>query len=180
MKQLLEDLEVAEPTYSDIGATLGGKRPDGFRHDHYETELGIGTETFQRAVAGLQTWEAHRLPGMQIFPSHQKIRTGATVVVTLGTPLAALAAPCRIVGVIDGPTRWGFAYGTLPGHPEQGEESFVVSMSSDQTVHFEIEAFSRPGDPLVRLSGPIGRGIQRGSTGGYLRALKRFVEETAD
>ena len=96
---------------------------------------------------------------------------------TLGTPIAALAAPCRIVGVIDGQTRWGFAYGTLPGHPEQGEESFAVSMSADRTVRFEIEAFSRPGDPIVRLSGPIGRGIQRGGTRSYLSALRRFVED---
>ena len=36
--------------------------------------------------------------------------------------------------------------------------------------------FSRPGDPLVRLSGPIGRGFQKGGTGGYLGALKRFVD----
>jgi len=173
---MVEDLESAAPTYSDIGATLAGKRPAGFHHDHYETVLGNGPETLQRAVTGLKAWEAHRLPGMRVFPSDQEIHTGATVVVTLGTPVVALAAPCRIVSVIDGQTRWGFAYGTLPGHPEQGEEAFVVSMSPDETVRFEIEAFSRPGDPLVRLSGPIGRGIQKGGTGGYLRALKRFVD----
>ena len=56
----------------------------------------------------------------------------------------------------------GFAYGTLPGHPENGEEAFVVSMSPDQVVRFEIQAFSRPGGPLVRLVGPIGRGMPEG------------------
>ena len=94
---------------------------------------------------------------------------------TLGTPVVALAAPCRIVGLIDEPTRWGFAYGTLPGHPEQGEEAFVVSMS-DESVRFDIMAFSRPGDSVVRLSGPIGRGVQRAGTKAYLRALRQFVE----
>jgi uncharacterized protein (UPF0548 family) len=180
LKQMVEDLEGAEPTYSDIGATLTGKRPDGFHHDHYETVLGNGPETFRRAVTGLKTWEAHRLPGVRVFPDDLEIRTPATVVLTLGTPVVALVAPCRIVSVIDEETRWGFAYGTLPGHPEQGEEAFVVSMSPDQTVRFEIEAFSRPGDPVVRLSGPIGRSIQKVGTGGYLRALKRFVDEDAD
>ena len=177
MKHLVEDLETAEPTHSDIGATLAGTYPEGFHHDRYEAVLGHGPQALQRAVTGLKTWEAHRLPGMQVYPRDQEIRTGATVVVTLGTPIAALAAPCRIVGVIDGQTRWGFAYGTLPGHPEQGEESFAVSIAADGTVRFKIEAFSRPSDPLVRLSGPIGRGIQRGGTGSYLRALKRFVDE---
>jgi uncharacterized protein (UPF0548 family) len=180
MEKLVEDLEREEPTYSDIGGTLAGKRPDGFHHDHFEIVLGHGPAMFQRAVSGLKSWEAHRLPGMRVFPDHLEIRTGATVVVTVGTPIVALAAPCRIVGVIDGQTRWGFAYGTLPGHPEQGEESFAVSIAPDEAVRFEIAAFSRPGDPLVRLSGPIGRGVQRGGTGAYLRALKRFVDGDAD
>jgi uncharacterized protein (UPF0548 family) len=180
MKLMLEALESAEPTYDDIGATLAGKQPAGFHHDHFETVLGTGPEVFQRAVTGLRTWEAHRLPGLRVFPDAQEIRPGATVVLTLGTPVIALVAPCRIVSVIDGQTRWGFAYGTLPGHPEQGEEAFSVSISPDQTVRFEIVAFSRPGDPFVRLSGPIGRGMQRGGTGGYLRALKRFVDEEND
>jgi uncharacterized protein (UPF0548 family) len=177
MGRLVENLERAQPTYSDIGATLAGKRPAGFHHDRYEAVLGQGPEAFGRAVTGLKAWKAHRLPGMRVFPDAQEIRSGATVVVTVGTPLAAIAVPCRIVGVIDGQTRWGFAYGTLPGHPEQGEESFAVSMTPDGDVLFEIEAFSRPADLLARLSGPIGRGMQRGGTGAYLGALKRFVEE---
>lgn len=180
MEQLVEGLKRAEPTYTDIGATLAETRPVGFHHDRYETLLGQGPETFRRAVTGLKTWKAHRLPGMRVFPDDQAISTGATVVVTLGTPIVALAVPCRIVSVVDEQTRWGFAYGTLPGHPEQGEEAFVVSMSTDQNVRFEIEAFSRPGDPLVRLSGPIGRSIQKGGSSGYLRALQRFVDEDVD
>jgi uncharacterized protein (UPF0548 family) len=180
MARLVDGLKSAEPTYSDIGATLAGKRPEGFHHDSNQAELGHGPQIFERAVTGLKTWKAHRLPGMGVFPDGQEILTGATVVVTLGTPIVALAVPCRIVSVIDGQTRWGFAYGTLPGHPEQGEEAFIVSITPDQSVRFEIEAFSRPGDPLVRLSGPIGRGIQKGGTAGYLRALKRFVDEEAD
>ncbi len=180
MRQMVEDLEGAAPTYSEIGATLTGKRPEGYHHDHSEIVLGQGPGKFQRAVTGLKTWKAHRLPGMGIFPGDQAIRTAATVIVTLGTPIMALAVPCRIVAVIDGQTRWGFAYGTLPGHPEQGEEAFAISVAPDQTVRFEIEAFSRPGDPLVRLSGPIGRGIQMGGTRGYLWALKRFVDQAID
>lgn len=182
VKRWLEVLESAAPTYRDIGATLAGRKPEGFHHDRYEAALGQGVEAFERAVTGLETWKAHRLPGMQVFPLDREIRTGATSLVTVGTTFAALAAPCRIVGVVDGQTRWGFAYGTLPGHPEQGEESFAVSLAPDGAVHFEVEVFSRPADPLVRLSGPIGRGVQRAGTGAYLQALRRFVEspETSD
>ena len=177
MEHLVEVLEEAEPTYADIGGTLAGVRPEGFHHDSYETLLGHGPGVFERAVKGLKTWEAHRMPGIRVFPEDREITTGATIVVTLGTPFVALAVPCRIVTVMDGQVRWGFAYGTLPGHPEQGEEAFVVSIAPDESVRFEITAFSRPADPLVRLSGPIGRGFQMGGTKGYLRALRRYVDQ---
>ena len=98
------------------------------------------------------------------------------MVVVLGVRSLALAAPCRIVGVTDGPDRWGFAYGTLPGHPEQGEEAFIVSMADDGDVRFEIRAFSRPGDPLIRMLGPLARSVQAWGTRGYLRSLGRYVD----
>jgi len=176
MGRLVDQLQQAQPTYADIGATLDGVSPNGFHHDHYETVLGHGPETFERAVNGLKPWKAHRVPGIRVFPSEEEIQSGVTVLVTLGTKLLALAAPCRVVRVIDELDQWGFAYGTLPGHPEQGEEAFVVSTSPDETVRFDIVAFSRPGDSVVRLSGPIGRGVQRVGTKGYLRALRQFVE----
>ena len=82
-------------------------------------------EAFRTRRDGPQDLEGASPPGHGgVFPGAQEILTGATVVVTLGTPIVALAVPCRIVSVIDGQTRWGFAYGTLPGHPEQGEEAF--------------------------------------------------------
>lgn len=179
MLQLVESLDQCEPTYAEIGATLDGLLPEGFHHDRYERSLGRGTDTFQRAVHGLRTWKAHQLPGVRVFPVKANIESGASVVVTLGTPYLALAAPCRIVRVVDSPTQWGFAYGTLPDHPEQGEEAFIVSTSGDETVQFKIIAFSRPGDPLVRLSGPVGRGIQKCGPRGYLRALRRYVGREA-
>jgi uncharacterized protein (UPF0548 family) len=179
MDRLVTSLRGTQPTYTDVGATLAGIEPEGFHHDRYEILLGRGTETFRRAVTGLRGWKAHAGPGVRVFPHEEVIAAGATVVVTLGTPFLALAAPCRIVGVLDEQAQWGFAYGTLPGHPEKGEEAFVVSISPDETVHFEIVAFSRPADLLVRLSGPLGTGIQKGGTNSYLRALRRFVRRGA-
>ena len=40
--------------------------------------------------------------------------------------LGPVTAPCRVVYVVDEPDRRGFAYGTLTGHPESGEELFTV------------------------------------------------------
>jgi uncharacterized protein (UPF0548 family) len=173
--RLVEALRCAEPTYADIGGTLVGKRPAGYRHLHRTAVVGHGSAAFHRAAKGLQSWQAHRQPGMRVLPGDAVIRPGATVVVTMGSPVIALAAPCRIIAVVDESSRWGFAYGTLPGHPEQGEEAFVTSLSDEGVVRFEITAFSRPGERIVRLAGPVGRGMQRAGTRGYLRALKRFV-----
>jgi len=175
MERLVASLRDARPTYFDIGASMVFLQPEDFHHHRYQIVLGRGTEAFYRAVSGLKGWKAHTALGIRVFPQDEEIRTGATVVVTLGAPFLALAAPCRIVGVINEQTRWGFAYGTLPGHPEEGEEAFVVSISPDETVLFEIVAFSRPGDPLVRLAGPFGRAIQKRGTNGYLRALQHYV-----
>ncbi|MGO9880698.1 MAG: DUF1990 family protein [Acidimicrobiales bacterium] len=174
--QLIEALGRPEPTYEQTGAALTGELPVGFRHDHYSALLGRGENTFRRAVEGLQTWQAHRLPFVRVVPNGAEIRSGATVIVLLGPSRLAIAAPCRIVAVVSEPSRWGFAYGSLPGHPEQGEEAFVVSITEDGTVLFEVTAFSRPTDFLLRLSGPLGRALQQRGSRGYLRALRRFVE----
>jgi uncharacterized protein (UPF0548 family) len=177
INRLLATSVDAEPTYSECGATLRGERPPGYRHDSYEADLGKGRAAFLRALIGLQTWKGHRVPGIDVFPHSTPIEPGATVVVTLGTPWLALAAPCRIVRVLDEPNRWGFAYGTLPGHPEQGEESFVVSIGGDDAVRFRVTAFSRPGERIARLAGPVARAVQTAGTNGYLKALQRFVNQ---
>jgi uncharacterized protein (UPF0548 family) len=172
--RLLGKQRNAQPTYTDVGASLRGTLPAGFHHDHYETILGTGGEIFECAKQGLQDWEAHKVRGVHVLPEQTLIRPGATVIVTMG-PGIALAAPCRIVEVVEEPRRWAFAYGTLPGHPEQGEEAFVLTRADDESVRFEIHAFSRPADTLVRLAGPLGRRIQRSGTNGYLTALQKFV-----
>ena len=145
------------------------------RHDNYEAGLGIGRTVFQRASRGLQTWRGHQVPEVDVLPHDTPVEPGATVVVT---PWLAVAAPCRIVAVLDEPKRWGFAYGTLPGHPEQGEEAFVVSIGDDEAVRFRITAFSRPGERITRLAGPVGRAVQTAGTNGYLKALQRFVNKS--
>jgi uncharacterized protein (UPF0548 family) len=176
MERHVDAARASEPTFGDIGATLEGRAPDGFRIARDEILLGHGPVVFARAVQGLQQWEAHRLTGVNVFPKGAPVRSGETVVVTLGSPFLALAAPCRIVRVLDDVGQWGFAYGTLPGHPERGEESFVVTMASDESVRFTIGSLSRPGDRIVGFAGPFARGIQVLATKGYLRALHRHVE----
>jgi uncharacterized protein (UPF0548 family) len=78
--------------------------------------------------------------------------------------------------VVDEPTGFGFVYATLPDHPEQGYESFVVG-EVDGEVVFEIDAVSRPGIPLVRLGAPVTRVLQRRASAAYLEGLRSWVDE---
>jgi uncharacterized protein (UPF0548 family) len=163
------------PTYSEIGRSLEPEPfPEGYRSDQYEATLGTGAVVFERATQGLRAWRAHRLRGLSVYPAQAPVEEGATVLVCMGIGLV-LPSPCRIVKVLNEPDRRGFAYGTLPGHPEQGEEVFLVSQDSSGAVHFEIRAFSRPANRLVELSGPFGRAVQRSATEGYLASLRRYV-----
>ncbi len=75
----------------------------------------------------------------------------------------------------DEPDRCGFAYGTLPGHPESGEEAFLV-LRDEGTVRLRISAYSRPGKLTTRLAGPLGRRFQQLMTRRYADALRRELE----
>ena len=164
-----------EPTYREIGATASDEMPAGYRHDEYSTDLGRGDDVLARARHGLETWRAHTGAGLAVHPPDAPLEVGTTLLVVAPAGPLRVSVPCRIVSVVDEPGRFGFAYGTLPGHPEQGEESFVCETGADGVVRFHIRAFSRPHDPLARLGAPISRFIQVRTTRAYLRAMESFV-----
>jgi uncharacterized protein (UPF0548 family) len=112
----------------------------------------------------------HRRAGLKV-DADGPVAEGRAAVLRLGIGRLVVKAPVRVVHLVDEPRRQGFAYGTLPGHPECGEESFVVEQLADGRVILEITAFSRPASRLARLSGPAGRWVQRRITERYLRAL---------
>lgn len=78
----------------------------------------------------------------------------------------------RVVLTVDEPTATGFAYGTLAGHPESGEESFIVRVDHDERVRLDIVAFSRPAIWYSRVGGPVTRMVQRAVIGRYLTVLR--------
>jgi uncharacterized protein (UPF0548 family) len=86
---------------------------------------------------------------------------------------------CRIVYVIDegGPVqRFGFAYGTLPGHVESGEERFLIEWDQgENSVWYDILAFSRPRHPLARLGYPFARLMQKRFARDSVKAMVRRV-----
>ena len=88
----------------------------------------------------------------------------------LGVGPLALRIPCRVIYVIDEPERSGFAYGTLPRHPESGEELFLLQRHEDGQIAFTITAFSKAASLPARLGGPTTRWLQKAMTSRYLAA----------
>lgn len=156
-------------TYPEVGATAA-ELPVGYQHMQASRAVGSGEGLFQECAETLMTWGVHHGAGLAVV-AEDSVRLGAEirVGVRLG-PLQAWA-PCRVVYVVDEPDRIGFAYGTLPGHPERGEESFLVSLGEDDSVRFDVTAFSRPARWFARLGGPVTGLIQREVTWRYLDAV---------
>ena len=67
----------------------------------------------------------------------------------------------------------GFAYATLPGHPERGVASFAVRLDARGRLQVHLEARSEPGLLLTRLGRPVARLFQRSLTRAALRRLTR-------
>ncbi len=99
---------------------------------------------------------------------------GAVAVLRLGRGVAAVDAPVRVVHLLDDTNQKGFAYGTLAGHPESGEEAFVVEIGDDGAVRFTITAFSRPARLFTRIAGPANRAVQSIVTKRYLRSMQEL------
>ncbi len=158
-------------TYSEVGATRAGDLPSGYGILRRSTVVGVGAQRFERAAHTVLRWEMHRRAGLTVRPSDDHVVEGAVAVVRVGTKRFGLDAPVRVVYVVNEPTRQGFAYGTLPGHPERGEEAFIVELREDGAVTLTISAFSQPATLLARLGGPVSRGIQSRVTNRYLQAV---------
>jgi uncharacterized protein (UPF0548 family) len=173
---LLANARESSLTYREVGASRDKELPTGYHHVRVRERIGDAT-AFDRAVLGLRTWAASEGAGLRIYPREPVAPDVTVIAVTSMGPLQ-LVAPCRVVSVFKEPDSFGFAYGTLPGHPEIGEESFVVERI-DISTFFTISAFSRPVDPLARLAGPVGRLVQRSVTRRYVTALRRFVESVS-
>lgn len=163
-------MRAAGLSYEQVGATLG-VLPVDYRHLRRHESVGVGQERFHQVAERLMTWQVHRAAGLAVQPSGDRAQLGAVVLLGLGLGRLRLVSPCLVVTVLDEPFRRGFAYGTLRGHPESGEELFVVTLQPDDSVHAEITAFSRPARWWSRAAGPAARFVQDRVTDRYMAAL---------
>jgi uncharacterized protein (UPF0548 family) len=167
-------------SYPQVGATREqGPTPQGFNVDHNRICLGRGEAVFERASTALRDWEMFNLGWVQAVDRGAPLRP-ETAVATLARSYGLWWLNlCRIVYLIEdvGPVRrFGFAYGTLPHHVERGEERFLIEWNrADDTVWYDIFAFSQPAYWMVKLGRPLARSLQRKFARDSKQAMLRAV-----
>ena len=175
IQSFIESQSSLDVTYSEIGLTRGTP-PSGYVVDHTRAKLGEGKTAFQTAQAALRNWAHFQLgwvepcwPGTPIEPNE----TVAVLARVFG--LWSLNA-CRVIYVVQEEKQFGFAYGTLPDHVESGEERFTVEWNpDDDSVCYDILAFSRPNHFLTRIAYPMTRRLQKRFARDSVAAMKRAV-----
>jgi uncharacterized protein (UPF0548 family) len=177
--QVLARERLSPLTYPEVGATLG-VLPSGYHHARSSIVVGHGDDAFARAQDGIRAWCQLTSAGIEVVPADAPILEGATVGLVIRLGPAYVLAACRIVAVIDEQDQYGLVYGTLPSHPAEGEESFIVTRDvATGEVRFDVVAFSRPHDLLSKLGGPVTRRVQARSARKYLTGMRDFVASAA-
>jgi uncharacterized protein (UPF0548 family) len=168
-------------SYAEVGGTRASP-PAGYSIDHNQIHLGNGEATFNAAVAALRSWKMFDIGWVELCWPTAPIEVGTTVAVLTRHFGFWSLHPARIVYLVDEETaqmrRSGFAYGTLPAHGERGEERFLVEWHHlDDSVWFDLLAFSRPKAFLARLGYPISRMLQKRFARDSKRAMLQAVRK---
>ena len=162
-------------SYPQVHFTNQPEPVPGFNNDHNRVLLGMGRGVYEAACEAIRTWCMFPGGWAWIEPPGAPIQTGVTLVMVARVFGLHWLNACRIVYTLDGTgpeRRFGFAYGTLPNHIESGEERFSVEWLPDDTVWYDLKAFSKPRHWLVRLFKPVARLLQRRFVRASQRAMK--------
>ncbi|HKE05178.1 MAG TPA: DUF1990 domain-containing protein [Blastocatellia bacterium] len=167
--------------YAEVGRSLG-PAPAGYAVNHGRICLGQGEATFKKAVDALRSWKMFDLGWANVCWSDAEIEVGTTVAVLARHFGFWSLHPSRIVFLVDEDDgrmrRRGFAYGTLQGHGERGEETFIIEwLHADDSVWYDLRSFSKPGRLLTALGLPLARMLQRRFARESTQTMLRTVGE---
>ena len=163
-------------SYSDADIAAG-ESPPGYVRDHSRIKLGEGAEAFRTAVAAVKRWEMFNIGWLQLCWPDAPIEIGTMVAVLADLRCLWSLNACRIARVFDEGgevRRYGFAYGTLPDHVERGQESFIVEWNRmDDSVWYDLAAYSKPNQLLAKLGYPVARALQKRFARDSMQAMLR-------
>ena len=183
VRQFLETQRAEPFSYAEVGASAQTP-PSGFFVDHNRVQLGRGVAVYKCAVNALKHWRQFDMRWVSVANDDEPIDVGGVVAVKVRAFGAWSLNACRIVYVVDedGPIKkFGFGYGTLPGHIECGEERFSIEWCKrDDAVWYDILAFSKPHHPLTWLGLPFARMFQKRFARESMQRMRKEVESNAD
>jgi uncharacterized protein (UPF0548 family) len=166
--------------YGELGSTREGQpAPPGYVADRYGSELGSGEHVFELARSAIETFRMYPEPWTRVLS-----RAGVALDAEFVTQIHHLGFwslnPCRILDVVDrredDSACFGFAFGTLFGHAERGEERFEVRWErKSDAVGYRVTAFSRPAHLLAKVGFPIARAYQRRFQRESCEAMRRIA-----
>jgi uncharacterized protein (UPF0548 family) len=167
-------------SYPAVGASAAAFAPVGYVADHNRVLLGRGEQAWHHAVRLINTWQMFNMEWVRLCWPDAPIVEGVTVAVLLRHFGFWSLNAARIVYTLSediGPIkRYGFAYGTLLDHGESGEERFSVEwQSQDDSVWYDLFAFSRPRAVLAKIGYPLARRLQHRFVEGSKAAMARAV-----
>ncbi len=152
------------------------------RHDAYERDLapeppGEPGPRFRRVAAAIRRYQIFP-PGLVEGVLRRPVEVDDTVGIHYrGLRLVRLFFAARVIATFDeaeaGWWRAGFRYRTLVGHPELGEETFVIEKElATGRMRVALRSWSRPGTRIARMFAPVVRRLQ-------VHASERAVDHLA-
>ena len=178
LQRLLRMAENDSLTYRSIEISRDAVASPRYHFDRWSRRLGAEDAIWRRACDAIRTSQAHRGAGLTVC-SDGPPAVGANIAMSPPLPVGQIDTGCRVVVIDDEPDRFGFSYGTLSSHPEQGEGlSFAVVRLADGELLFEIVAASRPRQVLARALSRLARRLQRSATTRYLDTMARATAGT--
>ncbi|MDQ3062096.1 MAG: DUF1990 domain-containing protein [Acidobacteriota bacterium] len=165
-------------SYQEVGASKSAI-PFGYPINHHRVQIGSGENAFARAKYAIQSWTMYKLEWTRLYPSDTPIAVGKVVCVVVNHGFCWSMNPCRIIYLLEETgeiERFGFAFGTLPGHSEEGEERFTVEWRhADDSVWYELLSFARPHHILAKIGFPFVRLFQQKFAEDSKWAMLKFV-----
>ncbi|WP_104061550.1 DUF1990 family protein [Arthrobacter sp. 4R501] len=142
-----------------------------YRRSEVTAVVGGGDDVWQRAASDVLRWKVKTASGFDVDTAGP-VSPGDRVVVTARTLGFTVVEPVEVVAVVQEPERIGFSYRTMPGHPIDGEEAFIVHRRGDD-VHLTIRSLTRAAARQPwRVLYPLLLVAQRVVRRRYLRALR--------
>jgi uncharacterized protein (UPF0548 family) len=181
----LDAQSTSQLSYKQQGLSLKSEAPSGFNIDHNRVRLGSGEDVWKAGRQAMEEWKPFAISWLQLCWPETPIENGNDVAILVSHHGFWSLNACRIVARIDEQAetsmRFGFAYGTLEDHSESGEESFsIIWNEADDSVWYDIFAFSQPRAFLAKVGYPLSRRLQHRFSQASKQAMMAVVRHSAN